>query len=157
MTATAYTAAPAQEAAAQAAQQRAENNMHLTPGQYKGLALVCVLLGVWASWITWRFFVHGSQAMEADPSVLEISIAAATMFIVCEMGAFALAKMLPAERLYALRCKPPHALLATHNPANRVHGLLNPAHCRLFANKLRVQAGELALLAANSPANYACA
>jgi hypothetical protein len=107
MTATAYTAALApdsqQQAAAQQAQQRAENNMHLTPGQYKGLALVCVLLGVWASWITWRFFVHGSQAMEADPSVLEISIAAATMFIVCEMGAFALAKMLPAERLYALR------------------------------------------------------
>ena len=86
-----------------AAAQKAENNLHLTPGQYKGLALVCVLLGVWASWITWRFFVHGSQAMEADPSVLEISIAAATMFIVCEMGAFALAKMLPAERLYALR------------------------------------------------------
>jgi len=85
------------------AAQKEENNLHLTPGWYKGLALVCVLLGIWASWITWRFFVHGSQAMEADPSVLEISIAAATMFIVCEMGAFALAKMLPAERLYALR------------------------------------------------------
>lgn len=88
---------------AEQAQQQAERNMHLTTGQYKALALVCIVLGVWASWITWRFFVHGSASMEADDAVREISIAAASMFIVCEMCAFFLAKMLPAQRLYVLR------------------------------------------------------
>ena len=81
----------------------AETNLHLTPGQYKAFALVCLVLGVWASWITWRFFVHGSSSMEADDAVREISIAAASMFIVCEMAAFFLAKMLPAQRLWVLR------------------------------------------------------
>lgn len=94
----AYTPAQADQA-----QQRAETNLHLTPGQYKALALVCLVLGVWASWITWRFFVHGSSSMEADDAVREISIAAASMFIVCEMAAFFLAKMLPAQRLWVLR------------------------------------------------------
>lgn len=58
------------------------------------LAVACIALGVWASYITLRYFEHGAAALEGDETTRALAVAAALMFVVLEMAAFGLAALL---------------------------------------------------------------
>lgn len=75
----------------------------LSSGALKFMAAIAFCFGLWASYITYQFFVHGTAAMEADPAVRNLSIAAATMFVVTEMAAFWLFRTLPQDKLHSYR------------------------------------------------------
>ena len=62
-------------------------------------------MGLWASIITLRYFKHGAMILEADDASRVLALAAATMFVFAEMGAFGLFSLLPAQRMYDLRWK----------------------------------------------------
>lgn len=82
-----------------------EHDRHLPRALYAVLALLCGALGLWASVITLRYFKHGAVILEADASAQVLALAAATMFVFAEMGAFALFSVLPVHRAAALRWK----------------------------------------------------
>ncbi|MFM2329903.1 MAG: hypothetical protein RLZZ494_2006 [Pseudomonadota bacterium] len=82
-----------------------EHDKHLPRALYAVLALLCGALGLWASVITLRYFKHGAVILEADASAQVLALAAATMFVFAEMGAFALFSVLPVHRAAALRWK----------------------------------------------------
>lgn len=82
-----------------------EHDRHLPRALYAVLALLCGALGLWASVITLRYFKHGALILEADESAQVLALAAATMFVFAEMGAFALFSVLPVHRAAALRWK----------------------------------------------------
>lgn len=82
-----------------------EHDKHLPRALYAVLALLCGALGLWASVITLRYFKHGALILEADESAQVLALAAATMFVFAEMGAFALFSVLPVHRAAALRWK----------------------------------------------------
>lgn len=67
------------------------------------LATLCAGLGAWASVVTLRYFEFGARALEADAAARELAGATALLLVVLEMAAFALAALLPRERLRAQR------------------------------------------------------
>lgn len=81
------------------------NDKHLPRALYAVLALLCAVLGLWASIITFRYFRHGAMALEADPVAQALAVSAAVMLVAVEMGAFSLAGLLPAQKLWAVRWK----------------------------------------------------
>jgi hypothetical protein len=70
---------------------------------YLLLALACICMGLWASYITLQYFEHGAKALESDVSLQALAVAAALMFVASEMGAFALAALLSERQLWARR------------------------------------------------------
>lgn len=73
---------------------RAYQNNSLPKWAYFALALVCAAIGLWASSITLQYFEHGAKALEADPALQALAVAAAFMFVASEMSAFSIAAML---------------------------------------------------------------
>ena len=67
------------------------------------LAALCAGLGGWASAVTLRYFEFGARALEADEAARGLASATALLLVVLEMAAFALAALLPRERLRAQR------------------------------------------------------
>jgi hypothetical protein len=67
------------------------------------LAALCAGLGAWASVVTLRYFEFGARALEADEAARALASATALLLVVLEMAAFALAALLPRERLRAQR------------------------------------------------------
>ncbi|NML14511.1 hypothetical protein [Azohydromonas caseinilytica] len=67
------------------------------------LAALCAGLGGWASVVTLRYFEYGARALEADEGARALASATALLLVVLEMAAFALAALLPRERLRAQR------------------------------------------------------
>ena len=80
-----------------------QNEKTLPRPAYVILAIACAVIGVWASIITLRYFIHGATILEADDAAKTLAVAAAVMFVCAEMGAFGLFSLLPAQRMYALR------------------------------------------------------
>ena len=70
---------------------------------YLALALACVCMGLWASYITLQYFEHGAKALETDGALQSLAVAAALMFVASEMAAFALAALLTERQLKARR------------------------------------------------------
>lgn len=70
---------------------------------YLALALACVCMGVWASYITLEYFEHGAKALETDKALQALAVSAAVMFVASEMAAFALAAVLTERQLKARR------------------------------------------------------
>ena len=81
----------------------APDNLHLPRWAYLLLALACMVMGLWASGITLQYFEHGAKALESDPALQALSVAAALMFVASEMGAFGLAALLTEAQLWARR------------------------------------------------------
>lgn len=69
------------------------------------LALACVALGTWASFITLRYFEHGAEALEGGEVARSLAVAAALMFVCLEMAAFGMAALLASRGLRATRWK----------------------------------------------------
>lgn len=70
---------------------------------YLALALACIAMGLWASYITLEYFEHGAKALETDVALQGLAVAAALMFVASEMGAFTLAALLTERQLKARR------------------------------------------------------
>jgi hypothetical protein len=70
---------------------------------YLALALACVAMGLWASYITLEYFEHGAKALETDKALQALAVSAALMFVASEMAAFALAALLTERQLKARR------------------------------------------------------
>ena len=81
----------------------APDNLHLPRWAYLLLALACAVMGLWASGITLQYFEHGAKALESDPALQALAVAAALMFVASEMGAFSLAALLSERQLWARR------------------------------------------------------
>lgn len=67
------------------------------------LAALCAGLGGWASVVTLRYFEFGARALEADEAARALASTTALLLVVLEMAAFALAALLPRQRLRAQR------------------------------------------------------
>ncbi|WP_028998734.1 hypothetical protein [Azohydromonas australica] len=67
------------------------------------LAAMCAGLGGWASVVTLRYFEFGARALEADEAARALASTTALLLVVLEMAAFALAALLPRQRLRAQR------------------------------------------------------
>lgn len=78
-------------------------HLYLPRWAYQVLALACMAMGLWASGITLQYFEHGAKALESDPALQALAVAAALMFVASEMGAFALAALLSERQLWARR------------------------------------------------------
>lgn len=77
--------------------------LNLPAWAYIILAIPCAGAGVWASVVTLRYFVHGAEALETDPAVQALAVAAALLLVVLGMSAFGLAALLTEAQLWARR------------------------------------------------------
>ena len=77
--------------------------LNLPAWAYITLAIPCAGAGVWASVVTLRYFVHGAEALETDPAVQVLAVAAALLLVVLGMSAFGLAALLTEAQLWARR------------------------------------------------------
>ena len=77
--------------------------LNLPAWVYITLAIPCAGAGVWASVVTLRYFVHGASALETDPAVQALAVAAALLLVVLGMSAFGLAALLTEAQLWARR------------------------------------------------------
>lgn len=68
---------------------------------YLALALACLCMGLWASYITLQYFEHGAKALETDVALQALAVAASVMFVASEMGAFGMAAVLTERQLKA--------------------------------------------------------
>lgn len=75
----------------------------LPRGAYLALALACVCMGLWASYITLEYFEHGVKALETDAALQALAVSTAVMFVSAEMAAFGMAAMLTERQLKARR------------------------------------------------------
>ncbi len=67
------------------------------------LAVLCAGLGSWSSIVTLKYFEHGVLALETDAAARNLAAGCAPLLVVIEMFAFAVAAVLPRQRLQAQR------------------------------------------------------
>lgn len=82
---------------------RAYQSQSLPRWAYLSLAVACLCMGLWCSYITLQYFEHGSKALETDAALQSLALSASLMFVGAEMGAFGLAAVLTERQLKARR------------------------------------------------------